>query len=49
MAEVSNVKAIRDYFFPNEGASKAAAQYKALTDEDKAQLGEAIRSGSLNY
>lgn len=52
MAELSDLKVIAAYF--NEGNGKRplavfSAEYKALTDQDKRELGEGIRNGTLTY
>lgn len=47
-AAPSNVKLISDYFFPDRPQGYAT-EMKALTPEDKQQLGNALRDGTLNY
>ena len=49
-AEPTNMILIKRFFF-NEGkpVSEFSFQYKQLTDEDKEQLGEGIRNGTLTY
>lgn len=51
MAELTNVQAINKFFGKKEGESMAdfMAEMKALTDQDKQQLGDGIRDGSLTY
>ena len=45
-----DVSVIAKFFFTNgEKASEKLAEIKALTSDDKAQLGEGIRNGSLTY
>jgi hypothetical protein len=43
----SNMKAIKDFFVLT--AKDAMAEAKTLTAEDKQQLGDGIRSGTLSY
>jgi len=45
---ISDVRAIVNYFFGGKSTGHMA-DMKALTKEDKEQLGEAIRNGSLTY
>ena len=44
----SNVALIREYFF-NGDTKSATKEIKLLSPEERNQLGEAIRDGSLNY
>lgn len=46
-----DVTMIKKYFFSEENipAREFMEQYKALTDEDKAELAEGIRNSSLTY
>lgn len=52
MAELSDLKVIANYFQQGEGKRPLAvfsAEYKSLTDQDKRELGEGIRNGTLTY
>lgn len=51
MAEATNTKLISDFFGKREGdkLTDYMEEYKKLTDEDKQQLGDGIRNGSLTY
>lgn len=50
MAEVSNVMLIKGYFFDKgESAGEIAREMRKLTKEEREQLGEAIRNGTLTY
>lgn len=46
-AQPSNMKAIKDFF--QMSAREAMAAANTLSDEDKKQLGDGIRNGSLTY
>lgn len=45
----SDTKLIVGYFFDGKVSGGASSQIKALTPEDRAQLGNAIRTGSMTY
>lgn len=47
--QVTDLAAIRNTFFKGVPLKEAQAEIKALTPEEKAQLGDAIRNGSYNY
>lgn len=44
----TNVALIREYFFQGDTKS-ATREIKLLSTEERAQLGEGIRNGSLTY
>lgn len=46
---MTDMVAIKLYFFEGVPAGKFAPEYKALTMDDKTQLGEGIRNGTLTY
>lgn len=46
----TGLKDVAAFFFTNgETTAQKAAEWKALTDEDKAQLATGIQNGSLTY
>ena len=45
--EGSNAKVIKEFF--EMSASETIKEIKLLTDDDKQQLGDGIRSGSFTY
>lgn len=47
--DMSDMACIRHYFFENVKVSEFSAEFKALTSDDKTQLGDGIRNGSLTY
>jgi hypothetical protein len=47
--EASDMVVIRNYFFPGAPAGVVLAEVKKLTDQDKKQLADGIRNGSLTY
>jgi hypothetical protein len=51
MAEISNIKALRNFFGQKEGQKLAefADELKALSDDEKQQLADGIRNESLTY
>ena len=48
MAE-DNMKVIREFFFAGDPVAVFSKEYRALTSQDKEQLAEGIRNGSLTY
>jgi hypothetical protein len=44
-----DMKVIREFFFDGVPVSQFSTEYKALSAEDKAELAEGIRNGSLTY
>lgn len=47
---IATIKQIADFFrLEGETLSDFSAQWKALPDEDKAQLREGLGNGTLNY
>lgn len=48
-APLSDMAAIRHYFFEGVPIAQFSPQFKALSPETKQQLADAIRDGSLTY
>jgi len=46
---MSDMAAIRHFFFKEIKVAEFSAEFKALDDKAKTQLGEGIRNGSLTY
>lgn len=49
MAEKTNAVVVKEFFCPDLKASEFITEFKALTEEDRQQLGDGIRNGSLTY
>lgn len=47
--DASNTVAIKKFFYADTPASEFMAELKQLTDKDKDELGEGIRTGTLTY
>lgn len=47
--EGSDVILIKKNLLADAGSADALREIKALTDEDKTQLGEGIRNGTMTY
>ena len=47
--EKSNIVLIKGFFMPGERTATIMGELKALTEEDKNQLGGGIRNGSFTY
>lgn len=45
----SDIALIRQYFFAGQPLASVQGELKKLTVEEKAQLGDGIRDGSLTY
>jgi hypothetical protein len=45
----SNAVVIKHFFCPDMKAGAFIGEFKALTEEDRQQLGDGIRDGSLTY
>lgn len=46
---LTDMAAIRHFFYPDSPIKEFSPQYKALSDDEKAQLAEGIRNGTLTY